>query len=108
MSSEKPHFLARRFPDHQRSTTRPLLCPKCMDGGSIIGDAKFLDHCKSQHPDIATDAPDGPLWREILAEAINKAYVLLTAFRDSTFHNGRPQELMFKHRRCKVDLTDRT
>lgn len=76
MNIDKPHFLARRIENFQRSNTRSLACLGCPDGGSIIvGEARFLDHAKSQHPELTADAPDGPIWKEILAKAASKAYV---------------------------------
>ena len=75
MSAEKPLFIARRPQEFQKSSTRLLVCPKCLDGGSIAGDGRFLDHVKNYHPDLANDAPGGLRWKQFTAEAANKAYV---------------------------------
>ena len=64
----KPLFFTRLLPESQL-----LICPVCLDGGSIEGRGKFLDHVKNQHPESATDAPDGPRWKQCLADAANKA-----------------------------------
>lgn len=76
MSTEKPHFIARRMQGCQRENSRPLKCPKCWDGALVADAAKLLEHATIMHPELVSDATDGPLWKKTLAEAKDKTYVI--------------------------------
>jgi len=79
MSNEsKPHYLARKFQDFQRSTARGYICPVCTE--AFQQEPRLWQHAKSLHPD-SLGYPDvggeAEARKQFKQQAVDRAYVVL-------------------------------
>ena len=81
-STDKPHFLARKFQDLQRSTARGYICPVCSE--AFQAEPKLWQHAKSLHPNslgYTEEAQEADARKQFRQEAIDRAYAVFYFMR---------------------------